>query len=209
MIQMSPYLAVEEVLPDYQDVLDRPRLPVTMVRLPLSAGSLAGVDGPYSMLTASLGRMASQLRSRLKLLVQRPRMQQFGFFRHRILTLSGSSLRAYGSMFVLPLIYARSYVAEALYGDIPGAVFMNNSASGPLWVLECDQGVNATCLSGGVEFPIHPLDLNFNGFGLHNNNGVPICVGAFQPFSQVNQTRYDMVLGMSFVSADTSRKIRN
>ncbi|KAG6374709.1 hypothetical protein JVT61DRAFT_4079 [Boletus reticuloceps] len=108
-------------------------------------------------------------------------------------------------MFVLPLIYARSYVAEALYGDIPGAVFMNNSASGPLWVLECDQGVNATCLSGGVEFPIHSLDLNFNGFGLHDNNGVPICVGAFQPSSQVNQTRYDMVLGMSFSSMSPVR----
>lgn len=71
----------------------------------------------------------------------------------------------------------RSYVAQALYGDIPGAVLTNISGLGEIWVLPCDQEVNATFLFGGVEFPIHPLDLNFDGFGLQAD-GKSYCVGA-------------------------------
>lgn len=72
----------------------------------------------------------------------------------------------------------RSSVAQALYGDIPDAVLSNVSGIGEIWVLPCDQEVNATFLFAGVEFPIHPLDLNFDGFDLQDSNGDSMCVGA-------------------------------
>lgn len=44
-------------------------------------------------------------------------------------------------------------------------------------VLSSHQEVNATFLFGGVDFPIHPLDLNFDGFDLQTN-GKSYCIGA-------------------------------
>ncbi|KAH7927810.1 acid protease [Leucogyrophana mollusca] len=96
--------------------------------------------------------------------------------------------------FTLPQV--PSSVAKALYGNVKGAALQNVSGVGEIWVLPCDEEVNATFLFGGVEFPIHPLDLNFLA-------GDDFCVGAFQPFSydptENGQYLYDMVLGMAFL----------
>ncbi|KAH7914244.1 aspartic peptidase domain-containing protein [Hygrophoropsis aurantiaca] len=96
--------------------------------------------------------------------------------------------------FTLPQVPAS--VAQGLYGGIKGAALQNVSGVGEIWVLPCDEEVNATFLFAGVQFPIHPLDLNF----LAGDN---FCVGAFQPFSfdptDGGVVLYDMILGMAFL----------
>lgn len=89
-------------------------------------------------------------------------------------------MSTYSGILERALECTRSYVAQALYGEIPGAVLANLSSLGEIWVLPCDQEVNATFLFGGVEFPIHPLDLNFGGFDFQTN-GKPYCVGGVSP----------------------------
>ncbi|KAG2125547.1 aspartic peptidase domain-containing protein [Suillus cothurnatus] len=89
-----------------------------------------------------------------------------------------------------------SYIAEALYGNVPGAALTNVTGIGEIWALPCDQELNATFLFAGIKFPVHPLDLNFD---IGNNQ----CVGAFQPISYDDTAdgvvMYDMVLGMAFL----------
>ncbi|KIJ62532.1 hypothetical protein HYDPIDRAFT_114175 [Hydnomerulius pinastri MD-312] len=88
------------------------------------------------------------------------------------------------------------YIADALYADIPGTELKNLSGVGEIYFLPCDYEMNATFLFGGIEFPIHPLDLNFYSPGLGTSN----CVGGFQPFSyDQGEVLYDMVLGMGFL----------
>lgn len=67
-----------------------------------------------------------------------------------------------------------------MYGKIFGAVLTNVSGFGEIWALPCDQEVNATFLFGGVEFPIHPLDLNFDldGLDMQDSNGDSMCLGS-------------------------------
>ncbi|EIW81184.1 acid protease [Coniophora puteana RWD-64-598 SS2] len=89
------------------------------------------------------------------------------------------------------------YVSDALYGNITGAKF-NVSDEGSFWVLPCDAEISASFYFSGIEFPIHPLDLN-----MEVEEGV--CVGAFQPYAvdpaQVGggEVIYDMILGMGFL----------
>ncbi|EIW81199.1 acid protease [Coniophora puteana RWD-64-598 SS2] len=101
-----------------------------------------------------------------------------------------------------------AHVAKALYQDIPGAQLQNTTiASGLLWTLPCDQKVSASFYFAGVEFPIHPLDLNFKPVttdvvpGTNVENA--ICYGAFQPYEgnlMVDGViAYDMILGMAFL----------
>ena len=85
--------------------------------------------------------------------------------------------------------------------------------------------VNATFIFGGVEFPIHPLDLNFDGFNLEAD-GKSYCVGAvsellvplkswliphqFQPYSfdikQDGNIIFDMILGMAFCECELNHR---
>lgn len=74
-------------------------------------------------------------------------------------------------IFYWTLISYDRYVAEALYGSVPGASLTNVNGLGEIWSLPCDQELNATFLFAGVKFPIHPLDLNFDA-------GDGQCVGA-------------------------------
>ncbi|KAG8214531.1 aspartic peptidase domain-containing protein [Butyriboletus roseoflavus] len=178
----EPYpgdLAVGEVLADYQDIFNQPRHPVTLA--PLASGqhwqTLLDVNG-------IIGPNGKPIQ--IKTQVTGAQTQ--------------NATVVFDTGFTLPQV--PPYVAQALYGGIPGAVLTNLSSLGEIWVLPCDQEVNATFLFGGVEFPIHPLDLNFDGFGLQAN-GKGYCVGAFQPYSfnivEQNEILFDMILGMAFL----------
>ncbi|KAG9315853.1 aspartic peptidase domain-containing protein [Chiua virens] len=178
----EPYpgdLAIGEVLSDYKDILNQPQHPVTIA--PLAGGqhwqTLLDVNG-------IIGPDGKPIE--IKTQVTGAQTQ--------------NATVIFDTGFSLPQV--PSYVAEALYGAIPNSVLTNVSSLGEIWVLPCDQEVNATFLFGGVEFPIHPLDLNFDGLGLQQD-GQTACVGAFQPFSfdieQDGEILFDMVLGMAFL----------
>ncbi|EIW74698.1 acid protease [Coniophora puteana RWD-64-598 SS2] len=95
-----------------------------------------------------------------------------------------------------------SDVAEALYKPVQGSALKNVSGLGEVWTLPCDADFEASFYFGGVEFPIHPLDLNFEASQVMSNAG-DLCFGAFQPFSFDRTTdgivTYDMILGMAFL----------
>jgi hypothetical protein len=50
-------------------------------------------------------------------------------------------------------------VADAIYGRIPSAEFVRLPNNPGYWRFPCDYELNVTFLFGGIEFPIHPLDL--------------------------------------------------
>lgn len=67
-----------------------------------------------------------------------------------------SQLRAFfDSGFTFPSVPAD--VAAAFYSRVPGAQ-LNTSAS--YWTIPCDYELNVSFSFGGVEYPIHPLDMS-------------------------------------------------
>ncbi|OJA17757.1 hypothetical protein AZE42_04865 [Rhizopogon vesiculosus] len=173
----EPYpgdLAIGEVLAGYEDVSTQPKLPVTSVMIPgnqhwmtlLDENGIIGPDGQPITIKTQVTNSSY------------PR----------------NATVVFDTGFTFPQV--PSYVAEALYGNVPGASLTNIAGIGEAWSLPCDQELNATFLFAGIEFPIHPLDLNFD-----IGNGQ--CAGAFQPFSFDDASggivMYDMVLGMAFL----------
>ncbi|KAL7281692.1 hypothetical protein ACG7TL_005010 [Trametes sanguinea] len=90
-------------------------------------------------------------------------------------------------------------VADAIYSRVPGAKYVNISATAtPVWTLPCTVELNITFKFGGVSYPVHPLDTVMDDLqGPLDDTGKPSCVGAFQPMSA--DEPYDMVLGMAFL----------
>lgn len=88
-------------------------------------------------------------------------------------------------------------MADAIYGRVQGAEY--NEAS-EVWTVPCDQLVNLTFKFGGVEFPIHPLDVTSSDFNMVNSLGQAVCVGTFQPITSAFSLlgEYDIILGMAF-----------
>jgi hypothetical protein len=86
------------------------------------------------------------------------------------------------------------YIANAIYGRIPGAQLANRTDYGQIWQLPCDKEVNVTFIFGGKHIPIHPLDTNLQVFpfsrillywgdivsdwNVTDNNGNHVCLGA-------------------------------
>jgi hypothetical protein len=86
-------------------------------------------------------------------------------------------------------------VSDAIYSRIPGAEFVNVTATGPVWTMPCNVEVNITMLFGNISIPIHPLDTSFS---LNASSG-QICVGGFQPITTGASPDFDMILGMAFL----------
>ncbi|KAG1882672.1 aspartic peptidase domain-containing protein [Suillus subluteus] len=173
----EPYpgdLAIGEVLTKYEDIQTQPRHPVTSVMVPgnqhwmslLDENGIIGPDGNPITIKTQVTNTSYP----------------------------NNATVVFDTGFTFPQV--PSYVAEALYGNVPGAALTSIAGIGEIWALPCDQELNATFLFAGIEFPIHPLDLNFD----RGNNQ---CVGAFQPFSyddtEDGKVMYDMVLGMAFL----------
>ncbi|KAI0675295.1 aspartic peptidase domain-containing protein [Trametes maxima] len=90
-------------------------------------------------------------------------------------------------------------VADAIYSRVPGAKYVNISATAtPVWTLPCTVELNITFKFAGVSYPVHPLDTVMDDLqGPLDDSGKPSCVGAFQPSS--SKQPYDIVLGMAFL----------
>jgi hypothetical protein len=89
-------------------------------------------------------------------------------------------------------------VADAIYGRVQGAVYDSMSQ---IWTLPCDQYLNLSINFGGVNFPVHPLDLVSDDFKVKDANGNPTCLGTFQPITSAFSLlgEYDIILGMAFL----------
>ncbi|KAH7914245.1 aspartic peptidase domain-containing protein [Hygrophoropsis aurantiaca] len=108
----------------------------------------------------------------------------------------GQLVAVLDSGFTLPQV-PRS-MSDAIYGRVQGAEW---STSQQAWLVPCGQLINLTFTFGGVQYPIHPLDVSSSDFGVTFSNGNPACLGTFQPitsaFSLIGE--YDMILGMAFL----------
>ncbi|KAG1766173.1 aspartic peptidase domain-containing protein [Suillus occidentalis] len=180
----EPYpgdLAIGEVLTTYEDIHTQPQHPVTSVMVPgnqhwmtlLDENGIIGPDGKPITIKTQVTNTSYP----------------------------NNATVVFDTGFTFPQVPA--YVAEALYGNVPGASLTNVAGIGEIWALPCDQELNATFLFAGIKFPIHPLDLNFD---VGNNQCVGAlynCLNKFQPFSYDDTidgvVMYDMVLGMAFL----------
>ncbi len=66
-------------------------------------------------------------------------------------------------------------MSDAIYGCVQGAEY--NTAS-QAWTIPCSQEINLTFKFGGVEYPIHPLDVSTSDFNMVDSSGNPVCLGA-------------------------------
>lgn len=67
-------------------------------------------------------------------------------------------------------------IAEAIYGQIPGAVYVS-TISGGLWVVLCHYETNVTLVFGGQKIFIHPLDM-LNPALVEGAEAAGICTGS-------------------------------
>ncbi|EGN98520.1 hypothetical protein SERLA73DRAFT_110062 [Serpula lacrymans var. lacrymans S7.3] len=182
----DPYpgdLTIGEPLQNYTDILKQPRLNVTVSSVNefqhwqtlLDKNGIIGPDGKAIPITSQVNHSIDPSRATV----------------------------IFDTGFTLPQV--PGYVAKAIYGGVNGSYLYNISGIGEIWILPCNEEVNATFLFAGVQYPIHPLDLNFGKGELTGvvPNGAEMCVGAFQPFSfdpRINdEVIYDMILGMAFL----------
>ncbi|TDL23415.1 hypothetical protein BD410DRAFT_787244 [Rickenella mellea] len=91
-------------------------------------------------------------------------------------------------------------VADAIYGRIPGAVFVPQSDAPGYWQFPCDYELNVTFKFSGVSYPINPLDLGIAD-PMSNSN---ICQATFQEIAPSVSNHqafgaFDMILGMAFL----------
>ncbi|KAH9933196.1 aspartic peptidase A1 [Epithele typhae] len=108
----------------------------------------------------------------------------------------GQLVVVFDSGFTLPQVPRT--VADAIYGRVQGAEY--NTVS-EVWTIPCDQYLTLTFKFGGVEYPIHPLDISSSDFNMVNSLGDTVCLGAFQPITSAFSLlgEYDMILGMAFM----------
>lgn len=66
-------------------------------------------------------------------------------------------------------------VSDAIYGRVQGAAY---DTASQLWTIPCTQLLNISFNFGGVNFPIHPLDVSSSDFALKNAAGETVCAGA-------------------------------
>jgi hypothetical protein len=101
--------------------------------------------------------------------------------RHRVLFAPITAVHCVCFLIQVCALIARfSSVVDAIYQDVPGAKFYNDTIVGPIYTLPCDQEIDLTFYFDGQPYPVHPLDTNMDGsqLGLKDNNGIPVCIGA-------------------------------
>ncbi|KAK7048656.1 peptidase A1 domain-containing protein [Favolaschia claudopus] len=179
-------LTVGEVLDNFTDVLNQPKLPVTTVALAnsanqhfqvlLDANGFIGPDGSSIPITSDVGSTSNKKQATVVI----------------------------DTGFSLPQV--PSSVAKAVYGQFTGAQLVNDPAVGQVWIVPCAQEVNITLKFGGKAYPVHPLDATVDPkiFGLSARkaaNGENGCIGLFQPvsFDTGKNPTYDMIFGMGFL----------
>jgi len=97
-------------------------------------------------------------------------------------------------------------VAEAIYRTVPGAALSNTTMPAvpdQFWSIPCNAQLNVSFVFGGVEYPIHPLDLNFDSLSAYRTASNDTCYGGFFPLPtpviQYSFGEVDMILGNAFL----------
>ena len=75
------------------------------------------------------------------------------------------------------LTVGHSSVAEAIYGDVPGAELVKDASLGEIWTIPCDIEINISFKFGGKDIPIHHLDTSLD-LNATDDSGSRVCLGA-------------------------------
>ncbi|EJU05291.1 acid protease [Dacryopinax primogenitus] len=114
---------------------------------------------------------------------------------------AGKMVTIFDTGYTFPQVPAA--IATAIYGGVSGAKQQTLSDGGVWWTLPCTTEVNAAFVFAGKTYPIHPLDLNFQGNIVFSDLPQGTCVGAFQAITndaaQALDGQADMILGMAFL----------
>ena len=113
----------------------------------------------------------------------------------------GQLVVVFDSGFTLPQVPRE--MADQIYGRVQGAEYDTDSE---VWTIPCDQYLNMSFKFGGVDYPIHPLDISSSDFNLVNSVGDTVCLGTFQPITSAFSLlgEYDIILGMAFSASRPS-----
>ncbi|KAI0647782.1 acid protease [Trametes meyenii] len=170
-------LTISEVLPDYSKITSMPKLQVTKVH------RLTDEDQHWQVLTDVNGVIG-------------PDGQPIEVDSIVPSAPDGQLVVVFDSGFTLPQVPRK--MADAIYGRVQGAEY--NEAN-EVWTVPCDQYIPLTFKFGGVEYPIHPLDVSSGDFNMVNSLGNPVCLGTFQPITSAFSLlgEYDIILGMAFM----------
>ncbi|KAI0076665.1 acid protease [Panus rudis PR-1116 ss-1] len=85
-------------------------------------------------------------------------------------------------------------IIEAIYGSLPGA-HPNTDRPYKTYDLPCDTKINVSMIIGGVEYPIHPIDLIISEIG---DDGNLKCTGAIEYVPGL-EADVEMILGTTFL----------
>ncbi|TBU23206.1 aspartic peptidase A1 [Dichomitus squalens] len=170
-------LTISETLPQYPNITSMPKLPVTKVH------KLTDEDQHWQVLTDVNGVIG-------------PDGQPIQIDSIVPSAPDGQLVAVFDSGFTLPQVPRA--MSDAIYGRVQGAEY--NEAS-QVWTVPCDQLINLTIKFGGIEYPIHPLDVSSSDFDMVDSTGNPVCVGTFQPITSAFSLlgEYDIILGMAFM----------
>ncbi|KAH9963321.1 aspartic peptidase domain-containing protein [Russula dissimulans] len=174
-------MTISEILPQYQDIANQPKIPVTIVPSQVSS------QQHFSILLDSNGIIGPNGKS---IQTNSNATAAPNYDPHRFQTVIDSG-------FTLPQLHKD--VVDAIYSGLPGAQFVNVAgASGDLWTFDCDLEVNVSISIGNKLFPIHPLDLSRQGT---DDNGNTFCYGTLQPTIPGAQSPlFDAIFGMAVLS---------
>ncbi|RDX50356.1 aspartic peptidase A1 [Lentinus brumalis] len=170
-------LTISEYLPQYTNISGMPKLPVTKVH------RLTNEDQHWQVLTDVNGVIG-------------PDGQPIQIESIVPSAPDGQLVAVFDSGFTLPQVPRA--MADAIYGRVQGAEY--NSVS-EVWTIPCDQYLNISFKFGGIEYPIHPLDVSSSDFNMVDSTGNTVCVGTFQPITSAFSLlgEYDIILGMAFM----------
>ncbi|KAI0771200.1 acid protease [Trametes elegans] len=170
-------LTISELLPQYKDIANMPKLPVTKVH------RLTDEDQHWQVLTDANGVLGPDgAPIKVDSIVPSAPDDQL--------------VVVFDSGFTLPQVPRE--MADAIYGRVQGAEYNEESE---IWTIPCSQNIPLTFKFGGKAYPIHPLDVSSSDFNMVDSKGNPVCVGTFQPITSAFSLlgEYDIILGMAFL----------
>lgn len=147
-------LTISEIAPGYEKISTMPKLPVDMVH------RLTDADQHWQVYTDADGIIGPDGQPiKIDSIVPSAPDNQL--------------VVVFDSGYTLPQVPRA--VSDAIYGRVPGAMY---SEASEVWTVPCSQMINLTFKFGGVDYPIHPLDVSSSDFNMVDATGTPVCVGA-------------------------------
>lgn len=166
---------ISEIISGYESVTSQPKLPVAELK------NSSRTDQHWTTLLNSITAPKGEL------------IELESIVKH---TADGKLVTVLDSGFTLPQV--PRHVADAIYGVVEGAEY---DTSNGWWVIPCQQELNVSVNFGGINYPVHPLDISSSDFGGKFSNGSVACVGTFQPISTAFSLggEFDTIMGEAFL----------